>query len=117
MTSIRIYDPADSPALPELPLPIGVLAAGAAELLGHAADLPQPRAIFIYHGQAVSLQFAPEQAGVRAVARWAQRFGAVLASQPADTDDGPKTYHRAGFEFCGIEVTAYTLTEAEPASS
>ena len=43
MTSIHTYDPADGPALPELPpLPIGVLAVGTAELLQQAADLPQP---------------------------------------------------------------------------
>ena len=41
MTSIRTYDPADGPALPELPpLPIGVLAIAAADLLQQAADLP-----------------------------------------------------------------------------
>src|SRR5580704_3760565 len=75
MTSIRIYDPADGTALPELPpLPIGVLVIGTAELLQQAADLPQPRFISIYDGQAISLQFAPEQASLRAVTRWALRF-------------------------------------------
>ena len=48
MTSIHIYDPGDGAALPELPpLPIGVLAVGTADLLQQAADLPQPRYIFI----------------------------------------------------------------------
>ena len=116
MTSIHIHDPA-SAALPELPpLPIGHLTAGAAELLQQAADLPQPRCISIYDNQAISLQFAPEQAGVRAVTRWALRFGTVLVSQPADTEDGPKVYHRADFEFYGIEVTLYTMIPAAPAS-
>ena len=117
MTSIRVYDPADGAVPPELPpLPIGHLAAGTAELLQQAADLPQPRLIFIYDGQAISFQFAPEQAGVRAVARWAQRFGTVLVSQPAATGDGPTIYHRADFDYYGIEVTAYTLIPADPAS-
>ncbi len=117
MTSIHTYHP-DGTALPELPpLPIGALAVGTAELLQQANDLPEPRCIFIYHNQAISLQFAPEQAGVRAVARWAQRFGGVLVSQPADTEDGPRMYHRAEFGYCGIEVTAYTLIPAEPAGT
>ena len=67
MTSIHIYDPSDGAALPELPpLPIGVLAVGTADLLQQAADLPQPRYIFIYvHGQAVELPVRPG-AGERA---------------------------------------------------
>ena len=119
MTSIRIYDPADGPALPELsPLPIGVLAVGTAELLQQAADLPQPRHIFIYqHGQGVSLQFAPEQASVRAITRWALRFGSVMTSQPDTGDDGPETWHRTDFDYYGIAVTAYAHVPAGPASS
>lgn len=118
MTSIHVYDPGDGAALPELaPLPVGVLAVAAAELLQQAADLPQPRCVFIYHGQAISLQFAQEQAGVRAVARWALRFGAVVVSLPADTGDGPRICHRADFGYYGIDVMAYTLTPAGPASN
>jgi hypothetical protein len=118
MTSIRTYDPAD-PAPPELPpLPIGVLAVGVAELLQQAADLPQPRFIFIYDGQAVSLQFAPVQASVRAVTRWAARFGSVMTSQPGqDKDGGPETWYRTDFGYYGIAVTAYVPLPAGPASS
>ncbi len=118
MTSIHIYDPSDGAALPELPpLPIGVLAVATAELLQQAADLPQPRYIAIFDTQAINVQFDPEQPGAHAVTRWAQRFSAVLVSQPADTEEGPKVYHRADFEFYGIEVTAYTLIPAEPAGT
>ena len=88
MTSIRIYDPADGAALPELPpLPIGVLVVGTAELLQQAADLPQPHYIAIYDIQSVSIQFAPEQASVRAITRWALRFGSVVTSEPHEGND------------------------------
>ena len=116
MTSIHTYDP-DGAALPELPpLPIGVLTVGTAELLQQAADLPQPRCIFIYDGQAVSLQFASEQASVRAVTRWALRFGSVLTSQPGEGKDGPETWHRTEFDYYGIAVRAYAHIPAGPAS-
>ena len=118
MTSIRIYDPADGAAPPELPpMSIGVLAAGAAELLQQAADLPQPRYISISATQSVGLQFAPEQASVRAVTRWALRFGSVMTSQPGQCHQGPGTWHRAEFGNCGIAVTAYAHVPAAPASS
>ena len=118
MTSIRIYDPADGAALPELPpLPIGVLVIGTAELLQQAADLPQPRYISIYDGQAVSLQFAPEQASIRAVTRWALRFGSVMTSQPGECTEGPGTWYRTDFDYYGIAVTAYAHIPAAPAST
>ena len=118
MTSIYLYDPADGTALPELPpLPIGVLVVGTADLLQQAADLPQPRFIFIYDGQTVSLQFAPGQASLRAVTRWALRFGSVLTSQPGEGTDGPETWYRAGFDYYGIAVTAYAHIPAAPASN
>ena len=119
MTSIHIYDPADGAALPELPpLPIGVLAVGTADLLQQAADLPQPRCIFIYDGQAISVQFAKEQASVRAITRWALRFGSVVTSEPhQDTDGGPETWYRTEFDYFGIAVRAYALVPAGPASS
>jgi len=118
MTSIHIYDPGDSMALPELPpLPIGVLVVGTADLLQQAADLPQPRFIFIYDGQAVSLQFAPEQASLRAVTRWALRFGSVVISQPGEGADGPETWYRTDFDYYGIAVTAYAHIPAAPASN
>ena len=83
MTSIHIYDPGDGAALPELPpLPIGVLVVGTADLLQQAADLPQPHYITISSTQSVDFQFAPEQASVRAITRWALRFGSVITSQP-----------------------------------
>jgi len=115
MTSIHTYDPACAgTALPDLPpLPIGALVVGAAELLQQAADLPQPRFVFIYDGQSVSVQFAPEQASIRAVTRWAHRFGSLVTSQP-DTGDGPGTWYRTDFDYYGIAVTAYAHIPAAP---
>jgi hypothetical protein len=118
MTSTRTYDPADGMIPPELPpLPIGALAAGTAELLQQAADLPQPACIFIYDHQAVSIQFAGEQASARAVNRWAHRFGSITTSQPHQGNDGPETWYRTDFSYYGIAVTAYAHVPADPASS
>ena len=119
MTSIYIYDPGDRAALPELPpLPIGVLVVGTAELLQQAADLPQPACIFIYGHQAVSIQFAKDQASAQAVNRWAHRFGSIMTSQPGqDTDGGQETWHRTDFDYYGIAVTAYAHIPAAPAGT
>ena len=117
MTSIRIYDPADGPALPELPpLPIGVLVVGTAELLQQASDLPQPRYITISSTQSVDLQFAPELASMRSITRWALRFGSVMTSEPHWDENGPETWCRTKFDYFGIGIYAYAHIPAEPAS-
>jgi len=118
MTSIHIWDPSDGAALPELPpLPIGVLAVGTADLLQQAADLPQPHYITISGTQRVDFQFAPEQASVRAITRWALRFGSIITSAPHPGRNGPETRHRADFDYAGIAVTAYAHIPAAPAAS
>jgi len=116
MTSIHTYDPADGPALPALPpLPIGVLAVGTAELLQQAADLPQPIYLTMHQNQHVGMQFAPEQASVQAITRWAHRFGGIVTSRP--DNDGPQTLCSTGFDYYGITVDAYAYIPAAPASS
>jgi hypothetical protein len=119
MTSISTRTPEGGAALPELPpASIAVLAVGIADLLQQAADLPQPRSIFIYQrGQAASFQFAPEQASMRAITRWALRFGSVMTSEPDQGTDGPETWHRTDFDYFGIAVTAYARIPAEPADT
>jgi hypothetical protein len=118
MTSIHIHDLADGAALPELPpLPIGVLAVGTADLLQQAADLPQPHYITISDTQSVDFQFAPEQASVRAITRWALRFGSVVTSEPHQGQDGPQTWYRTDFDYFGIAVTAYAHIPAATAST
>jgi hypothetical protein len=116
MSSIYIFDPSDGAALPELPpLPIGVLAVGTADLLQLAADLPQPHYVTISSTQSVDFQFAPEQASVRAITRWALRFGSVVTTRPHQGKDGPQTWHRTDFDYFGIAVTAYAHIPAAPA--
>ena len=108
MTSIYIWDPNDRAALPELPpLPIGVLAVGTADLLQQAADLPQPIYITISDTQSVDFLFASEQASVRALTRWALRFGSVMTTQPLQGENGPETWCRTDFDYFGITVSAY----------
>ena len=118
MTSIHIFDPSDGAALPELPpLPIGVLAVGTADLLQQAADLPQPHYLTISDTQSVDFQFAPEQASVRTITRWALRFGSVVTSEPHQGKDGPETWYRTQFGYFGIAVTAYAHIPAATAST
>ncbi len=108
MTSIRTYDPASAPALPELPpLPIGALVVGTAELLQQAASLPAPVYVTVHETQHISLLFAPARASVRAITRWAARFGSVVTSQPGKGEDGTETWYRTDFEYYGIAVSAY----------
>ena len=117
MTSIHIYDPA-APALPELPpLPIGALVAGTLNLLQEAADLPEPRYITVSDTQAITLQFAPARASLRAITRWALRFGSVMTSKPAQGTTGAETWCRTEFGYYGIAVTAYAHIPAAPARS
>ncbi len=118
MTSIRTYDPSDTPALPELaPLPIGVLAVGTAELLQQAADLPQPVYITVHETRHVDLLFASVQASVRSVTRWALRFGGVMISTPGMGKDGTETWYRTEFDYYGIAVLAYAHIPATTAST
>jgi hypothetical protein len=106
MTTTSTHPTRTSPALPELP--ISVTAVGVAELLGQAADLPQPICIFIYDHQAVSMQFAKQQASVQAVTRWAARFRSDVTSEPVKGEDGAaEMWHRTEFDYYGIAVAAY----------
>jgi hypothetical protein len=78
--------------------------------------LPQPHYITISSTQSVDFQFAPEQASVRAITRWALRCGSIITSQPHPGRNGPETWHRADFDYAGIAVTAYAHIPAAPAA-
>jgi hypothetical protein len=108
MTSIHLYDPGDGTALPELPpLPIGALAVGAQNLLQEAADLPAPCYIAIFDTQHISVQFDGDPSAIRAVTRWALRFGGIVISQPRQGKDGPETWCSTEFSYYGVSVRAY----------
>ena len=119
MTSIRIYDPADGAAPPELPpMSIGVLAAGAAELLQQAADLPQPWFIAIFDTQSRSLQFPGTQPSKRAIFQWAHRFGSeTVTTHPHHDERGHFTRVTATFSYYGLTVKPYAYIPAGPARS
>ncbi len=122
MTSIHIYDPASGPALPDLPpLPMGVLVVGMADLFQQAADLPAPTSITVYDTQHVSMQFAQDKGSVRAITRWAARFGSVMTTRPGKVryDDRLDTgiWYQAGFGYYGITVEAFAFIPAAPAAT
>jgi hypothetical protein len=119
MTNIRIFDPADAAgALPEFPpLPIGALAVGAQNLLQEAADLPSPCYVAIYDTQHISVQFGPDPSSLRAVTRWALRFGGVVISTPHQGQDGPETWCSTEFPYYGVSVRAYAHIPAQTAAT
>jgi len=112
MGSLDTFNPSSGPALPEIP-PITTreLAVGLVDLFSKADGLPQPRYVDIHQStQYFGLQFGNTADSLKALAAWAQRFGAVLVSEPAtDCDDQPCKYARVAFSFCGVAVLAYAF--------
>jgi hypothetical protein len=119
MTSIHTYNPADGAVPPELPpMTIGTLAVGLTDVLSDAYDLPQPCYISICDSsQSFSLQFAPVTASLKALTRWAMRFGAVLTSQPHQGEHGPETWCRVTFGYHGVAIDAYAHIPAGTATT
>jgi hypothetical protein len=109
MGSLSTSTPVNGPALPDIPFSIRELAVGMTDLFKKADGLALPRYVSIFESQAFRLQFAPDGAS-RALAAWAQRFGAELASDPHTGQDGQRfTYVHTDFEFFGVEVVAYAF--------
>ena len=67
--------------------------------------------------RASTCQFAPVKASLKALTRWALRFGAVLTSEPHEGKHGPETWCYAKFDYYGLAVTAYAHIPAEPAAT
>jgi hypothetical protein len=110
---MTLHDYTPGPPVPDLPvLPIGALVVGTENLLQQAADLPQPRAITIYDEQLLSLQFDPCPPSLRAITRWALRFGGVLISEPHRCHEGTFTFCHTEFGYYGVAVTAWSLIPA-----
>ncbi len=87
-------------------------------MLSDAADLPQPCYITISRQLAEHhLQFAPAKASLKALTRWALRFGGVLTSQPHEGEHGPETWCSRDFDYYGVAVKAYAHIPAEPAGT
>jgi hypothetical protein len=119
VTSIHTYDPETAgPALPELPpLPLGALAVGVANLLQDAAQLPQPRYIALFDPEQISIQFAPAKPSMKAITRWARRFGGIVTTETRPGNDGPETWCSTKFSYYGVCVQAYARIPAVPAST
>jgi hypothetical protein len=112
MGSLDTSTPVPGPALPDIP-PCSAreLAVGLTDLFSKADGLALPRFVAIHQrSQAFGLQFDDSAASYRALAAWAQRFGAVLASDNhTDTSGEPCKYVHIDFEFFGVEVQAYAF--------
>lgn len=107
MTSTCIYDLAVQPELP--PLSIGALAVALCDLFRRADGLAMPCYVTISVTQAIGLLFESEQASLRAITRWALRFGSAVTSVRADKDGEQRLLVRAAIDFYGVEVTAFAF--------
>jgi hypothetical protein len=85
-------------------------------LIQEAADLPDPVCLFISDTQTISVQFAPQQTSLKALTRWALRFGGVVISQPHQGTIGPETWCSTEFSYYGVAVRAYAHIPAPAAS-
>ena len=116
MTSIHIYDP-KAEAAPLTPLPISALVIATWNLLEEASGLPQPQYLTISDTQHIDLQFAGKPSSLRAITRWALRFGGVLTSEPHEGKQGPQTWCRLEFDYYGVAIAAYAHVPAETATT
>jgi hypothetical protein len=98
---------ADSPELPSIPL--SALVVGLSGLLRAADGLGLPHYVAIHATtKYFGLQFAPEPASLKAIARWAQRFGGVLVSENRlNAQQQECRYAGVTFDYSGVEVAAY----------
>ena len=81
------------------------------------ASLPAPVYVTVHETQSIDLLFAPARASVRAITRWALRFGGVVTSHPHQGNSGPETWCRTDFDYYGVAVTAYAHIPAGPAAT
>jgi len=120
MTSSSLHDPTTlNTTLAELPpLPMAALMIGVCNLLQEGADLPQPGHVSVSETtQHITLQFSPEPASLKAITRWALRFGSVMDSEPHQTEHGSQTWCRTEFAYYGLAVKAFAHIPAGPASN
>jgi hypothetical protein len=116
MTSIHIYDP-KAAAAPLTPLPVSALVIATWNLLDEASDLPHPQYLTISDTQHIDLQFPGKPSSLRAITRWALRFGGILASEPHQGKHGPQTRCHLEFDYHGVAVKAYAYIPAATASN
>ena len=60
------------------------------------------------------LQFDEDPASLRAITRWALRFGGVLVTQPHHDQNGMATYCHTAFPYYGVATTAYASCPPRP---
>jgi hypothetical protein len=113
------YTPTDAVmASPELPpLAISELVVGTLNLLQEAADLPQPRCITVSAIQHIDVQFSNDPSSLKAVTRWALKFGGVIISEPHDGQRGPETYCHTELDYFGVAVDVYAFIPAKKAAT
>jgi hypothetical protein len=108
---LHSFDPADGPALPDLPpISIGALAVGLTDLFGKADGLVMPRTVVINEtAQELMMMFAPVADSARIITAWAMRFGGVVDAHVCEALSSPHRHITATFDYYGVTVDAYTF--------
>ena len=105
------FDPANGPAVPDLPpINIAALSVGLTDLFGRAEGLVLPRTVVINEtAQEFMLMFAPDPDSARVITTWAMRFGGVVDSHICEALGTPHRHICATFDYYGVTVAAYTF--------
>jgi len=100
------------------PQPIEALTRTAADVIAANRDLPAPLYLSVSEGvQQISLQFADDLSSFEALARWADRFGGTVTSEPGtDTQNRPGVFCTAEFSRDGVRVQAYAFVRTATAA-
>jgi hypothetical protein len=119
MITVHLTDPKDAEhaSVNLTPLPMPGLIIAAWKLLDQAPDLAQPVDVTVSDHQSITLQFAPKPSSIRAITRWALRFGGVLRSEPHQTERGPQTWCRVEFDYYGVSVKGFAHIPAGTATT
>jgi hypothetical protein len=105
------FDPANGPAVPDLPpISIGALAIGLDDLFGRAEGLVLPRTVLINEtAQEFLLAFASDPDSLKVITSWAVRFGGVVESHICDAPGTPHRHTSVTFDYFGVQVDAYAF--------
>ena len=105
------YDPANGPAVPDLPpINIGALAIGLGNMFGRAKGLVLPRTVVINEtAQEFLLAFASDPDSARVITSWAIRFGGVIESHVCKVPGTPHRHVTVTFDYYGVQVDAFAF--------
>ena len=104
------FDPGGGPALPDMPLAAGTLAACLCDLFRQADGLAMPWLATIDEpSQLLALELGRAEQSITDIVAWAARFGGVMQSHPCDVLGTPCRHVTTAFEFTGVTVSVFAF--------